>query len=84
MKNDILTLSRSFLRDYCVHELSVLPNYGPQSLNLACRYCQKQYKQVAVLRRHEAQNHNHLDPLYSEITDSAISTATPISKDGVF
>ena len=62
MKRFIMQEARKFVTKYTVFNVCPLPAYGPQSLNLKCRYCDKVYKQALGLRKHEHKAHGHEDP----------------------
>ena len=86
MQKYLLDKAKSFVQSYTLPDVPSLPTYGPQSNTLMCRYCNKMYKQRAALRRHEAQVHNHYDPLYqnantqtSELTEMDTSAV-----DGIY
>ena len=76
MKIYILQQARSFVEEFVCISVKPLPNYGPQSLSLKCRFCQKEYKQPSRLRKHEHREHEQEDPLYDEA-----STATEKSEN---
>ncbi|XP_062571098.1 uncharacterized protein LOC134233123 [Saccostrea cucullata] len=78
----ILDHASEFAKQFCVPDTPLLPEYGPQSLSLICRYCNKEYKRPKSLRKHEATVHGHPDPLYGDANITEITTQT--SEDGVF
>ncbi|XP_061182759.1 uncharacterized protein LOC133191089 [Saccostrea echinata] len=78
----ILVHASEFAKRFCVPDTPLLPEYGPQSNSLICRYCNKEYKRPKSLRKHEAKVHGHPDPLYGDTGITEITTQT--SEDGVF
>ena len=66
MKMYILQQARAFVEEFVCIAVEPLPEYGPQSLSLKCRFCQKEYKQPTRLRKHEHKEHGQDDPLYNE------------------
>ena len=71
MKEYIMGHAKAFVETYAHIHLPKLPDYGPQSNDLKCRYCQKQYQRPKPLRKHEASVHGHADPLYNAVIENS-------------
>ena len=84
LKDYILSHAKVFVEQYTEFNVPELPEYGPQSNTLQCRYCNKLYKQTAALRRHEALKHSHFDPLYNKNNSKPSTTGSDNSQDRIF
>ena len=84
LKDYILSHAKSFVEQYTEFHVPELPDYGPQSNSPQCRYCNKLYKQAAALRRHEALQHLHFDPLYNTNNSKPTTTCSDSHQDGIF
>jgi hypothetical protein len=61
-RNFILQESLQFVKDNFRCTAPDLKKDAPRSNTLKCIYCQKQYKHVKSLKKHEIQHHSHPEP----------------------
>ena len=67
--------AKSFVKTYAAIQIPKLPDFGPQSNSLKCRFCQKQYQRPKALRKHEANLHGHPDPLFNPADEDSLGTS---------
>ncbi|XP_048238711.1 uncharacterized protein LOC125372507 [Haliotis rufescens] len=66
MKEYIMEHAHQFVENHAVPHVQNLPDYGIQSNDIKCRYCDKEYRRPMSLRKHEARIHGHPDPQFNQ------------------
>ena len=82
MRNFVLCEAKSFLQHYLDLETPVIPGYGLQNNSKLCRFCNKTYKKVKALRKHESSVHGVIDPLYTQV-EASVTSKPEMENDGV-